>query len=46
MNKVMALGQEALVTKYQNVILQSPGPKIYFALARRNYASFPDKESY
>lgn len=46
LNKLIALGQVALVTKYQNVILQSREPKIYFTLARRNYASFPDKEQY
>lgn len=46
LNKLIALGQVALVTKYQNVILQSCESKIYFTLARRNYASFPDKEQY
>lgn len=45
LNKLIALGQVALVTKYQNITPQSHESKTYFTLASRNYPSFQIRTS-
>lgn len=45
LNKLIALGQVALVMKCQNIIPQAHESTTYFTLASRNYASFQIRSS-